>query len=59
MPAVLLLCAVFDWSPNRTNPRFGDAALDSNLSGLAPFYDLAKEKGCTAAQLALAWVRSH
>jgi len=43
-----------DW--RRTNPRFGEKALQENLKLAAAVKDLAKEKGVTPAQLALAWV---
>ena len=45
-----------DW--RRTNPRFSGEAYEENKRRLAAFYDLAKQKGCTPAQLALAWVHS-
>ncbi|HLJ22896.1 MAG TPA: aldo/keto reductase [Candidatus Acidoferrales bacterium] len=43
-----------DW--RRTNPRFGEKALQENLKLAAAVKELAKEKGVTPAQLALAWV---
>jgi aryl-alcohol dehydrogenase-like predicted oxidoreductase len=43
-----------DW--RRTNPRFGEKALQENLKLAAAVKELAKEKGATPAQLALAWV---
>jgi aryl-alcohol dehydrogenase-like predicted oxidoreductase len=43
-----------DW--RRTNPRFGEEALQANLKLAEAVKDLAKEKGVTPAQLALAWV---
>jgi aryl-alcohol dehydrogenase-like predicted oxidoreductase len=43
-----------DW--RRTNPRFGEKALQENLKLAAAVKDLAKEKGVSPAQLALAWV---
>jgi aryl-alcohol dehydrogenase-like predicted oxidoreductase len=43
-----------DW--RRTNPRFGEKALQANLKLLETVKDLAGKKGSTAAQLALAWV---
>jgi aryl-alcohol dehydrogenase-like predicted oxidoreductase len=43
-----------DW--RRTNPRFGEQALQENLKLAAAVKELAKEKGVTPAQLALAWV---
>ena len=43
-----------DW--RRTNPRFGEKALQENLKLAAAVKELAKDKGATPAQLALAWV---
>ena len=43
-----------DW--RRTNPRFGERALQENLKLAAAVKELAGEKGVTPAQLALAWV---
>src|SRR5436309_10644410 len=43
-----------DW--RRTNPRFGDKALQENLKLVATVKELASEKGVTPAQFALAWV---
>jgi aryl-alcohol dehydrogenase-like predicted oxidoreductase len=43
-----------DW--RRTNPRFGQAALKANVKLADAVKELAKKKGCTPAQLALAWV---
>jgi aryl-alcohol dehydrogenase-like predicted oxidoreductase len=43
-----------DW--RRTNPRFGEKALQENLKLAAAVKELAGEKGTTPAQLALAWV---
>jgi aryl-alcohol dehydrogenase-like predicted oxidoreductase len=46
-----------DW--RRTNPRFGERALQENLKLAAKVNELAVEKGVTPAQLALAWVLSQ
>ena len=46
-----------DW--RRTNPRFGEKALQENLKLVATVKQLASEKGVTPAQLALAWVLSQ
>ena len=46
-----------DW--RRTNPRFGERALQENLKLVATVKELAREKGVTPAQLALAWVLSE
>src|SRR6202047_5399356 len=46
-----------DW--RRTNPRFGEKALQENLKLAAMVTELAVEKGATPAQLALAWVLSQ
>ncbi len=43
-----------DW--RRTNPRFGEKALQENLKLVAAVKELAAEKSATPAQLALAWV---
>jgi aryl-alcohol dehydrogenase-like predicted oxidoreductase len=44
-----------DW--RRTNyPRFGEQALEANLKLATAVNELAREKGITPAQLALAWV---
>ncbi|HVM75000.1 MAG TPA: aldo/keto reductase [Candidatus Saccharimonadales bacterium] len=43
-----------DW--RRTNPRFGEAALKANMKMADAVKEVAKKKGCTPAQLALAWV---
>jgi aryl-alcohol dehydrogenase-like predicted oxidoreductase len=40
----------------RTNPRFQEENLRKNLALAKGVVEMAKEKGCTAAQLALAWV---
>lgn len=40
----------------RANPRFSDENLPQNLALVARVKEMAAEKGCTAAQLALAWV---
>ena len=43
-----------DW--RRTNPRFGEQALQANLKLVAAVKEIAAGKRVTAAQLALAWV---
>ncbi len=43
-----------DW--RRTNPRFGEQALQANLKLVSAVKELAAAKGVTPAQLALAWV---
>jgi aryl-alcohol dehydrogenase-like predicted oxidoreductase len=43
-----------DW--RRGNPRFQGENFDANLALAAAIRDLASTKGCTPAQLALAWV---
>lgn len=45
-----------DW--RRTNPRFGEKALQENLKLAATIKELASQKGVTPAQLALAWMLS-
>src|SRR6202790_2719325 len=46
-----------DW--RRTNPRFGEKALQENLKLAEAVKELASGKGVTPAQLALAWVLSQ
>jgi aryl-alcohol dehydrogenase-like predicted oxidoreductase len=46
--------AVDDW--RHTNPRFQGPAIEKNLQLAAHVKRLAETKGCTPAQLALAWV---
>jgi aryl-alcohol dehydrogenase-like predicted oxidoreductase len=41
------------------HPRFHDENLQRNLALLKPLDELAAEKGCTQAQIALAWVLSR
>jgi aryl-alcohol dehydrogenase-like predicted oxidoreductase len=41
-----------DW--RRTQPRYSDSTLSSNVP--TKFFDIADRKGCTPAQLALAWL---
>jgi aryl-alcohol dehydrogenase-like predicted oxidoreductase len=43
-----------DW--RRTNPRFQEEALEKNQQLAAHVKALAAQKGCTSAQLAIAWV---
>ena len=46
-----------DW--RRMSPRFQDENFQKNLDLVKGIQDLAAEKGCTAAQLGLAWVLSR
>ncbi len=46
--------AADDW--RRTNPRFQGENFQRNLELVQRVEEIAKEKGCTASQLALAWV---
>jgi aryl-alcohol dehydrogenase-like predicted oxidoreductase len=47
-----------DW--RRKNPRFQGENLDKNLAAAARVREVAAQKGCTPAQLALAWLlRRH
>ncbi|HEX2445686.1 MAG TPA: aldo/keto reductase [Vicinamibacterales bacterium] len=46
-----------DW--RRQNPRFQDENLRKNLAIVARVEELARAKGCTSAQLALAWLLSR
>jgi aryl-alcohol dehydrogenase-like predicted oxidoreductase len=43
----------------KTLPRFSGDNLEVNQQNLQPFFDMAKRKGCTPAQLALAWVHAQ
>jgi aryl-alcohol dehydrogenase-like predicted oxidoreductase len=43
-----------DW--RRTNPRFGEQAIEANRKLADAVKEIANKKGCTPAQLALAWV---
>jgi len=43
-----------DW--RRTNPRFGEKAIEANRKLADAVKEIAAKKGCTPAQLALAWV---
>jgi aryl-alcohol dehydrogenase-like predicted oxidoreductase len=49
--------AADDW--RRNNPRFQGENFQKNLDLVAKVEELAKEKGCTPAQLALAWLLSR
>ena len=40
----------------RDHPRFQDENLQKNLDLVRPLLDMAKQKGCTPGQLALAWL---
>ena len=46
-----------DW--RRNNPRFQGENFQQNLRLVAALEELASRKGCTPAQLALAWVAAH
>ena len=46
-----------DWRKNL--PRFSGENLEANQQNLQPFFDMAQRKGCTPAQLALAWVHAQ
>lgn len=41
----------------RNHPRFRGDNLERNLALLGPIEEMARQKGCTMAQLAIAWVR--
>lgn len=43
-----------DW--RRSNPRFSGENYEENKKRIARYFDIAKRKGCTGAQLALAWI---
>jgi aryl-alcohol dehydrogenase-like predicted oxidoreductase len=40
----------------RAHPRFHEGNLERNASLIRPLLDIARDKGCTPAQLALAWL---
>ena len=40
----------------RAHPRFHEGAIESNAALLAPLLEMAEAKGCSPAQLALAWL---
>jgi aryl-alcohol dehydrogenase-like predicted oxidoreductase len=46
-----------DW--RRQIPRFSGENLEANQRTLLPFLEMAQSKGCTPAQLALAWVHAQ
>ena len=46
-----------DW--RRAAPRFQDGNIDANLKLADKVVDAAQQKGCTPAQLALAWVMAQ
>lgn len=46
-----------DW--RRSNPRFQGENFDRNLALVGTIQSMAREKGCTPAQLALAWLLSR
>ena len=50
------LSSLPDDSPHKRHPRFADENLKKNLELIRPVEEKAKAKGCTPAQLALAWV---
>jgi len=43
----------------RAHPRFHDGAIESNAMLIRPLIEMAETKGCTPAQLALAWLLSQ
>lgn len=46
-----------DW--RKTLPRFSGENAEANQKSLQTFFDLSQSKGCTPAQLALAWVHAQ
>ncbi len=50
---------LFEKDFRRTSPRFEEGNLERNVELLRAFEALARDKGCTPAQLALAWVLSR
>ena len=53
------LAAIDEGDFRRYLPRFTGDNLHENQRRMAPFFEIAKAKGCTPAQLALAWVHSR
>ncbi|MEM7599337.1 MAG: aldo/keto reductase [Pseudomonadota bacterium] len=54
--AVTSLSGMDDKDFRRANPRFSEENMAVNLKLVARVREMAEEKGCSAAQLALAWV---
>ena len=52
----MLLCAVSEDDWRRTNPRFTQEAFEKNKKIVDTVKAVAERKGCTPAQVALAWV---
>jgi aryl-alcohol dehydrogenase-like predicted oxidoreductase len=52
-----MLLPISEGDSRKRMPRFSGDNLEINQQGLQPFFDLAQSKGCTPAQLALAWVQ--
>ena len=50
------LASLPDDSPHKRHPSFADENLKRNLDLIRPVEEMAKAKGCTPAQIALAWV---
>jgi aryl-alcohol dehydrogenase-like predicted oxidoreductase len=50
---------LFEKDFRRTSPRFEGENLQRNVELLRAFEAVARDKGCTPAQLALAWVLSR
>lgn len=50
------LASLPDDSPHKRHPRFADENLQRNLELVRPVEEMAAAKGCTPAQVALAWV---
>jgi len=46
-----------DGDTRGNHPRFNAENLENNVRQLKPIEDMARDKGCTMAQLAIAWVR--
>ncbi|KAF0718182.1 Aste57867_1849 [Aphanomyces stellatus] len=46
-----------DW--RKSLPRYSGAKLEESKAKVARFFEIAKTKGCTPAQLALAWVHAQ
>jgi aryl-alcohol dehydrogenase-like predicted oxidoreductase len=50
---------LYEKDSRRFHPRFKQENLEENKHRIERLYELAKQKGCTPAQLALAWVHAQ
>ncbi len=54
--AIASLADLTENDRRRDHPRFHQGAIESNAALVGPLLDMARAKGCTPAQLALAWL---